>query len=540
MKRAYSYIRFSRLHQADGDSDRRQRKATEDYCQKHGLQLDDSLRLFDKGVSAFRGRNAEKGALGKFIAACESGLVPRGSALIVESLDRLSRQSPRKTVRLLTELLDDHGIEVHLTMAGKVFKPESEDGVDLIFAVALAMRAHEESETKSRRLEEAFAAKRAAAMKGEKILAPSVPWWLTLQDGKITSPPERAAIVRRIFEETAAGRSSNAIAWALNAENVPTFRPKAKIWQDARIREMIQSDAPLGTLTQTRKTAVAGKTWRIPGYYPQVISEELALEARSRMHGNRRAGRPNLSTSPANLLKGLARFQGIWMRFSIHRRGTNWNGYYEALWPDKAGIAFMVPANHLEPILLTALSELQPAALSPEATEELASIRLRAALGKLEEKIENISRAVESGSITLANRLVELEKEHQATQAALATAEAEEKTAGADPEALKDVRRFSLTDLKDIKKRGEIAAVLKRLVCRIDVGSSIADLPQSTEKPTVNAAELGKLEVSSFPDPTGSRGKKPLVLLITFHGGGKRLIFREADGMPSGIGSARY
>ena len=52
--------------------------------------LDESLR--DIGVSAFKGKNAIKGALKKFIELVEAGRIEKGSILILESLDRLSRQ----------------------------------------------------------------------------------------------------------------------------------------------------------------------------------------------------------------------------------------------------------------------------------------------------------------------------------------------------------------------------------------------------------------------------------------------------------------
>jgi DNA invertase Pin-like site-specific DNA recombinase len=43
-------------------------------------------------VSAFRGDNARQGHLAAFVQAVELGTVPAGSVLIVESLDRISRQ----------------------------------------------------------------------------------------------------------------------------------------------------------------------------------------------------------------------------------------------------------------------------------------------------------------------------------------------------------------------------------------------------------------------------------------------------------------
>lgn len=62
VKHAYSYIRFSRLHQQQGDSLRRQLRSIEDYRHKNNPTLDDSLIFRDLGISAFRGRKKDKGA----------------------------------------------------------------------------------------------------------------------------------------------------------------------------------------------------------------------------------------------------------------------------------------------------------------------------------------------------------------------------------------------------------------------------------------------------------------------------------------------
>src|SRR5882757_9754650 len=88
---AYSYLRFSTPEQAAGDSRRRQIAMAEKYAADHHLKLDLHLSFRDLGVSAYRGRNAKEGALRAFLDAIEHNLVPHGSYLLVESLDRLSR-----------------------------------------------------------------------------------------------------------------------------------------------------------------------------------------------------------------------------------------------------------------------------------------------------------------------------------------------------------------------------------------------------------------------------------------------------------------
>src|SRR3954470_4641161 len=100
MRLAYSYIRFSSAKQAAGDSLRRQVEGTEKVCKRHGWTLDDSLNLRDLGVSAFRGSNVREGALAAFLQAVKNRKVKPGSVLIVESLDRLSRNQVRPALQL--------------------------------------------------------------------------------------------------------------------------------------------------------------------------------------------------------------------------------------------------------------------------------------------------------------------------------------------------------------------------------------------------------------------------------------------------------
>ena len=89
--KAYSYLRFSTPDQMKGDSFRRQAEMASAYAERHGLDLDEGLTFHDLGVSAFRGKNVVEGALGQFISAVNDGRVQPGSYLLVENLDRLSR-----------------------------------------------------------------------------------------------------------------------------------------------------------------------------------------------------------------------------------------------------------------------------------------------------------------------------------------------------------------------------------------------------------------------------------------------------------------
>ena len=55
-----------------------------------GLQIDDGLS--DAGISAFKGENVARGALGFFLAMAQAGALGDGSVLLVEAIDRLSQE----------------------------------------------------------------------------------------------------------------------------------------------------------------------------------------------------------------------------------------------------------------------------------------------------------------------------------------------------------------------------------------------------------------------------------------------------------------
>src|SRR5262245_57183192 len=88
----YSYVRFSQRKQRKGDSYRRQLEWGKKICEEKGWKLEEGFRLEDLGVSAFRGKNKTRGSLGAFLQAIEEGRVKSGSILLLESLDRLSRE----------------------------------------------------------------------------------------------------------------------------------------------------------------------------------------------------------------------------------------------------------------------------------------------------------------------------------------------------------------------------------------------------------------------------------------------------------------
>jgi len=160
MRRAYSYIRFSTPEQLKGDSLRRQLALTADYCKRRKLALDDTLNLRDLGVSAFRSGNAETGALASFLKAVELERVPKESVLIVENLDRLTRDEVGKALSLFISILDA-GIHIVTLQPEVEYTKKSINDISIILQAVLQLfLGHEESAKKSKRLTHAWDTKR--------------------------------------------------------------------------------------------------------------------------------------------------------------------------------------------------------------------------------------------------------------------------------------------------------------------------------------------------------------------------------------------
>ncbi len=310
----YSYLRFSSPEQLKGDSRRRQLELAQQWADEHGVKIDESLS--DHGVSAFRGKNAQFGALGAFLKLCESGRIPKGSTLLVENLDRLSRDKVRVALGRFIDIIEA-GVTIVTLCDGREYSPESCDEKDLIMSLFVMARAHEESKIKSQRLAKAWGQKRANA--ANKVVTSRLPSWLAMDGEKIVAVKESVKVVKEIFKLAVAGHGATVISQRLNASDLPVIAPSGK-YSRKFVLHTLHSRAVIGEF-QSHKLVVNDEGVKrfvkdgdpVAGYFPAVISEtqfyaaQDALSRRLRTGGKSSSRQPDGTVKPAyvNLFGGL-------------------------------------------------------------------------------------------------------------------------------------------------------------------------------------------------------------------------------------------
>ena len=206
-----TYLRVSTSEQSlSGLGIEAQRATVVGYAQRKGLTILDEFR--DEGISAksLRGRPGALHAL----EAVRSG---KAAGLLVAKMDRLSR-SVVDGARLMEQAARE-GWTLHFAdLDIDTSTPAGEMAANIIIS-----GSQYERRLISQRTRDALAAKRA---RGERLgAAPAL-------------PPD---VSRRVIAERREGRTFQAIADGLMADNIPTARGKSR-WYPATISAVVKSD----------------------------------------------------------------------------------------------------------------------------------------------------------------------------------------------------------------------------------------------------------------------------------------------------------
>jgi len=266
----YSYTRFSDPRQATGSSSERQAEYAARWAAERGLKLDSSLTLRDEGLSAYHQKHVTQGALGAFLRAVDEGRIPSGSVLIVEGLDRLSRAEPIQAQAQLAQVINA-GITVVTASDGREYNRAQlkAQPMDLVYSLLVMIRAHEESDTKSKRVKAAIRRQIEGWIAGTNrtiIRNGTDPAWLRLNGGKWEFIPERVAAVREVVRLYGIGYGGIQIVRELTERGLSfaSGPPRAsQIYRTVRLRSLVGE----------RTFVLDGQEYTIPGYYPAILTE---------------------------------------------------------------------------------------------------------------------------------------------------------------------------------------------------------------------------------------------------------------------------
>jgi hypothetical protein len=461
------YSRFSDGPQEAGDSTRRQDDLAEQAAREEGVEVDWTLSLKDKGISAFRGRNWKKGNLGKFIDLVDAGIVPPGSILCIERVNRLSRMPWMAQVEQWKQILS-RGIIIRTCVPPARYTKDNMDDLAVGCPVVIFMMlGHQESKQKSEWSFEAFDARKAEVRKEGIPHGLRCPDWVERiqvphpkdPQRKITTGyrlrPERAALLAWMHERAQAGWGSHRIRNHLVSRKVPPWGWKGK-WSAVRITNLLTSRQAFGEYQPTR---LDGEGQRVPdgpplsGHYPAVITEECWRQTQAAR--KKRQGKGGYAgESLANLFTHLV-FDAACEEALHHFTIRKWR--YLTI----EGVPWTFPYRDFERAILTALAQLRASDVDGRHQADALTLRVetlqaeRSALGIDLDDLDRQLREVppQKRSKRIVARMCELEEEIVLKDEELREAKVAA-TTSTRVEALVDLRN-SLNALDEAAEKGD-------------------------------------------------------------------------------------
>jgi DNA invertase Pin-like site-specific DNA recombinase len=309
----YSYLRYSTPIQEIGDSHRRQIQSAEEWCKKHNFILE-RTRYEDLGKSGYKGEHLEEGGgLKKILEAIKNEEIEAGDTIILENLDRLSRQGIFDAMSVMLTILKSK-VRI-VTLSDEKMYDENASHADIIMSILLFSNAHEESKKKSYRLKSVWEQKRKEAIDNKKPQTKICPAWLKLENGKYIISKENSKVVLRIIGDYEKGLSFNRITRNLNDEGVKTLSSKEFIdgretkWWDSYLKKIMSNPALYGTYEihklVGKKRVKTGET--IEGYFPALIDKERFYNIQQQKKRKAITRRGNPSPKVGNIFRGLVK-----------------------------------------------------------------------------------------------------------------------------------------------------------------------------------------------------------------------------------------
>ncbi len=498
--RVYSYIRFSTPEQAMGDSERRQLAEARAWAKKMGYVFDESL--VDYGLSGFHGTNRTKGALGRFLERVKNGDVPPGSILVVEAIDRLSRENVITAIETIVFGLINHGITIQtLGTSMNTYNRESIETHSIFGLIVAIQQAHESSRLKSERVSGARQTAREKAKMG-RTLTRQVPYWVKcIEDGRRLAIPEAAETIRHIFELKLEGVGTDTLAVKLNREAIWMPPPRKRKcdksqpipgWRGSYIKKILTNRAVLGEYQPYRQTG--GRNSKrtpcgdpIPDYFPRIVPPDLFHAVQQKLAVNK--GKGGRTGKVLNLFRHLVKCAYCGASMRLEGKGKPPKGaYYLVCDRAKRGLGcacHRIRYDECEKLIIDNCHKLRPEQVLPNPkgqAQKCKSLRQRvhgldAQRNEIQQQIENLTNQIaitksQSGRDRYEVKATELETQQNALEAELAESR---KDLSAAEQSVKSFAMWMqncdtlLTSLGDVEVRLRLSGHLREIIERIDV-----------------------------------------------------------------------
>lgn len=304
---AIAYIRWSTLNQEDGDSLERQEKLVRSVAKDRGWPI---IELHvESGKSAYHGRNrAQKGKLREIEERAARGELA-GKVLIVEAMDRLSRQEPLESLNLLVGLCKQ-GLTICEAGTNTIYDTAkiNENWANLVVALAKAGEAHDSSKLKARRVSNAWRRTQETGKTKDGSDDPRLcPAWMEVLDGKFTVIESRAEVIRGMYQRCIEGWGLRKICHWANEERARLNWPAAA-WHIRSVTVTIHGRRTLGEYQPQMRNdhgrTDAGEPVKL---YPAIVTEETWHRAMAGLATRKGTGGPR--NQCVNVLSHLCRCQ---------------------------------------------------------------------------------------------------------------------------------------------------------------------------------------------------------------------------------------
>ena len=255
--------------------------------------------MIDPKISGFKGLNfSNENALGKFIECIGKGTVKKDSVLIVENLDRFSRDKITNCITKFIQIVEA-GVSIGIVSMDIIIDLEQLNNQMVWQWVSNEFtRARNESKRKSEFGLDNIRTKVNEAKSGKKVyFGGQTPCWITgVKDNVFTINNDKAGHIKHLFELYNSGMSLVKVAKTLNQEKIKPLE-HGKHWYPSSVRNFLTNKCVIG---RCKVNDFVNNS-----YYPIIIEEHIFYSTQARIERNKSNRGGSINNECPNVFKGL-------------------------------------------------------------------------------------------------------------------------------------------------------------------------------------------------------------------------------------------